>query len=84
MITAEEMQAHLVEKSSADHEFRRQLIEDPKSVLIQEFGIEIPDSMKITVHENTVEDVHLALPAKNELTVEQLEAVCAGLTCCGC
>ncbi len=81
--SAEEMQSHLVEKAGQDAEFRSQLLSDPKSVFTQEFGIEIPDSINVHVHQNDLQHVHISLPPQSEMTEEQLEAVSAGLCCCG-
>lgn len=46
-----------------DAEFRRQLLDDPKSVL-REAGLQVDDSINLVVHENTANDVHLVLPAQ--------------------
>lgn len=81
--SAEEMQSHLVEKAAQNAEFRSQLLSDPKSIFAQEFGIEIPDSIQVQVHQNDLQNVHISLPPQSEMTEEQLEAVSAGLCCCG-
>ncbi len=83
MISAQEMQRQLLEKAAQSDEFRSQLVADPKGVISQEFGIVIPDNMSISVHESDLQHVHLSLPVRNELSEEQLEAVSAGLCCCG-
>ncbi|MCY3770244.1 MAG: NHLP leader peptide family RiPP precursor [Gammaproteobacteria bacterium] len=81
--SAEQMQSQLINKSVQDADFRNRLISDPKSTIGQEFGIDIPDNMEIQVHESDLQTVHIALPPQPELTEEQLEAVSAGLCCCG-
>ncbi len=84
MVTsAQDMQSQLIAKSAQDAEFRRQLLADPKGVISNEFGIEIPDNLNIQVHDSDLQNLHLALPPLNELSEEQLEAVSAGLCCCG-
>ena len=82
MRTGEEMRVILTEKAVEDPGFRSQLIADPKGVIQQEFGVTIPDSMTIEVHESDLETVHLALPPSPHLSEEQLEAISAGLSCC--
>ena len=82
MRTGEEMRVILTEKAVEDTEFRNQLIADPKGVIQQEFGVAIPDSMTIKVHESDLQTVHLALPPSPHLSEEQLEAISAGLSCC--
>lgn len=83
MQTAEEMRAHLTEKAADDMDFRAQLVSDPKGVMNQEFGITIPDSMEVKIHESDMNTIHISLPPTQVLNEEQLEAVAAGLCCCG-
>ena len=51
-----------------DDAYRQRLLDDPASVLKQE-GIAVPDGVNVVVHENTAEEIHLALPTG--LTDEQ-------------
>ena len=83
MPTAEEMRQHLTDKAVVDSDFRRQLITDPKGTIHQEFGIDIPENIEIKVHESDMTTVHMALPPSSVLDEEQLEAISAGLCCCG-
>ena len=83
MKSAEEMRAHLTEKAAEDQAFWAQLVADPKGVLNQEFGITVPDNINVVVHESDMQTVHLALPPSPALNEEQLEAIAAGLCCCG-
>lgn len=81
--SAEEMRAHLTQKAVEDSAFRSQLVSDPKGTIYQEFGVSVPDNINIQVHESDLETVHLALPPETQLNEEQLEAISAGLCCCG-
>ncbi len=81
--SAQDMQTQLMTKAAQDAEFRRQLLADPKSTIGNEFGIEVPDNLNIQVHDSDLQNLHLALPPVNELSEEQLEAISAGLCCCG-
>ena len=83
MQSAEEMRAHLTQKAMEDAAFRAQLLADPKGILNQEFGISVPDNIDIQVHESDMQTVHLALPPSPVMDEEQLEAISAGLCCCG-
>ncbi len=83
MQTAEETLSLLTQKAVEDADFRAQLVSDPKGVLSQEFGITVPDSTEIKVHESDMQTVHLALPPTPVLNEEQLEAISAGWCCCG-
>ena len=51
--------------------------------MTQEFGITVPDNIEIVVHESDMRTVYLALPPDPVLDEEQLEAISAGLCCCG-
>ena len=82
MQTVEEMRAHVTTKAVEDSAYRAKLLADPKGVLSEEFGINIPASMEIRVHESDMNVVHVALPPSADLSEEQLEAVAAGLCCC--
>ena len=83
MQSAEEMRAHLTSRAAEDSAFRAQLVADPKGVMNQEFGISVPDNIDIVVHESDMRTVHLALPPDPVMDEEQLEAISAGLCCCG-
>lgn len=83
MQSAEEMRRHLTERAAEDSAFRAQLVSDPKGVMNQEFGITVPDNIEIVVHESDMRTVHLALPPDPVMDEEQLEAISAGLCCCG-
>lgn len=83
MQSAEDMRRHLTEKAVENPEFRQQLVTDPKSVIQQEFGVTIPDNINVVVHESDMQTVHLALPPNPVMDEEQLEAISAGLCCCG-
>ncbi len=73
----------IVEKSALDADFRQRLIADPKATISDELGVTLADSMNIEIHESDMQTVHLALPPATDLSDEQLEAVAAGLCCCG-
>ncbi len=79
---AEQMREHLTDKACEDAEFRQQLVSDPKAVIAEEFGMELPENVEVKVHESTMQTLHIALPAGPELNEEQLETIAAGLCCC--
>ena len=83
MQSAEDMRAHLTAKVAEDSAFRAQLVADPKGIMNQEFGITVPDNIDIVVHESDMRTVHLASPPDPVMDEEQLEAISAGLCCCG-
>jgi Nitrile hydratase, alpha chain len=46
-----------------DDEFRQALIRDPEETLAREFGVRVPEGVRIQVHEETDDLVHLIVPA---------------------
>ena len=82
MQSAEEMRALLTDKATNDPDFRELLLSDPKAAVYEAFGIQVPDSFNIVVHESTGTTLHLSLPAGPELNEEQLESISAGFCCC--
>jgi hypothetical protein len=54
----------LLEKASADENFKKQFIENPKPILA-EMGFEISEEVSVEVHENTLNAKHYLLPPKN-------------------
>ncbi|MCY3547407.1 MAG: NHLP leader peptide family RiPP precursor [Gemmatimonadetes bacterium] len=80
-----EMQHQLISRATEDAEFRARLVDDPNNAIKQEFGIDVPDHARIQVHESDMSVLHIALPISPnvELDEERLEAIAAGLCCCG-
>ena len=83
--TAEEMQRQLIAKASEDAAFRAQLLADPKGTIKNEFGVDVPEFVNLQVHENDPNAFHIVLPPSGtfELDEQRLEAIAAGLSCCG-
>ena len=81
-----EMQHQLISRATEDAEFRARLVDDPNNAIKQEFGIDVPDHARIQVHESDMAaSCIIALPISPnvELDEERLEAIAAGLCCCG-
>jgi nitrile hydratase alpha subunit len=74
-------EAHLIERSWTDREFRERLLRDPKATLSKELGIEFPDDAEIEVLEETTTKKYLVLPepAAGDLSDEELERVAGGI-----
>ncbi len=70
----------LVKKATENVAFREALLKDPKDAIQKEFGIEVPASRKIFVHQNTGEETHYVLPVvkTGALTDAELDAVAGG------
>ena len=80
----QQLEQKLIEKAMKDESFRKQLIENPTSVIESETGIKIPETMKIKVLEEDPSTVYLVLPqmrsrnAEMELTEAELTSVSGG------
>ena len=78
MKTHDELRAELVDKAVEDENFRAWLISEPKAAIADALGITVPDSISITVHEDSATSAHLVLPPTALLSETDLEAVAAG------
>ena len=79
MKTAVEMQARLREKVATDEGFRGRLLADPKAVIGDEFGVEIPEGFTIHVHEESASEAHLVIPAPAQaLSDEEMKMASGG------
>ena len=67
-----------------DGDFRKQLIENPKITLEEEFGMKLPDSVNVKVVEEDAQTLYLVLPQNptagkdHELGDADLESVAGG------
>ena len=79
--TRAELDALIQEKLADDPDFRAQLLADPKSALSALVGTDLPDFIDVTVHEESLTDVHLVIPAGvgDEINEEDLELVAGGV-----
>lgn len=82
-MSREEFQQHLVQRATADEAFRQALTAEPRATIEEETGLHIPNSMQVTVLQETPERLCLVLPASaGELSDLELEVVAGG--CGGC
>jgi hypothetical protein len=77
-----EMETALIEKCWKDPEFKKAVVSDPKGMLERHTGRKLPPQLKILVHEEDANTLHLAIPLAPsnlaELTDEDLEKVAGG------
>ena len=78
MKSGAEMREHLLGKAAENAEFRTRLVADPKAVLTEEFGVNLPDSFAISVYEDSSTHVNLVLPTTDQLDPAVLEEVIGG------
>lgn len=72
-----DVEARLANAIAVDPEFANRLIANPHHALKELLGVDVPESINITIHEESLTDVHLTIPAR-ELTEAALEAVAGG------
>lgn len=72
------VEAMLAERLGADPAFRDRLVADPRAVVSEVIGIPIPGSVVITLHEESLTDVHLTIPADPSVSDDILEQVSGG------
>ena len=76
--THDQMRAELVDKAVEDEDFRARLVADPKAAIQDMFGFVVPDSISVSVHEESATAAHLVLPPAAKLNDVDLEAVVGG------
>ena len=79
MKTLNEMRAHLLAKADGDMAFRSRLLAEPKAVVEEEFGIEIPDQFDVQIHEDSPAAVHMVLPPEPRLGTQDLRSAAGGI-----
>ncbi len=62
MKTAVEMENEIKARADEDSAFRARLMDDPKAVIEEVTGLDVPDAFTIHVHEDSATDLHLVLP----------------------
>ncbi len=82
MVSMKEARDRLIEKASSDDAFRTLLINDPRKAVEEEFGVTLPDSFSVTVHEQSPTEAHLVLPPAVKLEERDLKLVSGGLPWC--
>jgi len=69
----------IAERLDADPDFRAALVSDPRAALSELTGMQIPESVRVTVHEESVADIHLVIPSDSALSEADLELVSGGI-----
>lgn len=57
------MEAQVIKKSLKDPDFRKNLIDNPKATIEKEYGVKLPENIKINVYPEAKNTINLVLPA---------------------
>ncbi len=69
----------LARRISEDPGFRARLLADPRAVLGEVLGITVPEIVSVTIHAESLTDVHLTIPADvDQLSEADLELAAGG------
>jgi hypothetical protein len=76
--TRAKVEAIIAERIAADPAFRDTLLADPRAVLSEVVGFDIPDNVQVVLHEESLTQIHLTIPASPALSDADLELVAGG------
>ncbi len=76
--TLSEVEAIIAERIVAGPAFRESFPDDPRAVLSEVIGFDIPESVQVVLHEESLTQIHLTLPESDALTDDDLEFVAGG------
>ncbi|GET35395.1 hypothetical protein [Microseira wollei] len=62
-LLSENLQAELAEKAAKDTEFAARLIGTPKETLSSFINMDLPSDLKVSVHQESRNELHIVLPA---------------------
>ena len=65
-------------RAAQDEAFRKALVADAVGTVEAEIGVKMPGGLKLVVHEESNDELHLVLPAPLELSPRQLQQVSGG------
>ena len=77
--TRSEVEAIIAERIAADPAFRDALLADPRAVISEIIGIDIPDTVYVDLHEESLTQIHLTIPSSAEVSESDLELVAGGI-----
>jgi hypothetical protein len=79
-----DLKARLIARAGQDADFKSKLLGNPKATIEQEFGIELPAEMTVTVMVDTPTHLHFVLPVNRLILNEERLTIGAGTIVAGC
>jgi len=82
-MTRRELETKIIVKAWENEEFRTRFLAEPKAMFEERLGVKLPERLTITAHAEDAEHLHLVIPAKpavdmDELSDEDLERIAGG------
>ena len=77
--TRSEVEAIIAERIAADPGFRDTLLADPRAVISEIIEFDIPDTVQVVLHEESLTQIHLTIPSSGNLSEADLELVAGGV-----
>jgi hypothetical protein len=76
--TRTEIEAMIAENVANDPTYRDRLLADPRGVVGELLGMDLPPSISVILHEESLTHIHLTIPATDALSEDDLELVAGG------
>jgi len=76
--TRAEVESLIADRIAADPSFRDSLLADPQTVLSEVVGFDIPETVEVVLHEESLTQIHLTIPSAQALSDDDLELVVGG------